>query len=212
MVKLNITTDMSAETAHRVFDWGLAVGDTVLVVGDRKLRLGDLTPAGVHYLAAYGMRESLRDSVSGVEKAIKVAAEAAIRKDKPDTAAWTKFAKEAELETGTLPADIEMVEYVTDAVVTKRQSARFDAILASSIPVKDSAGRLSGKDAFAKKTALAMIKAVCDRTGKSLPTGDKLAEILPKYLAAKSAEIEAAWVAHNALINGAADAADDLIG
>lgn len=205
MVKITLNTDMNAETAHRVFDWGLAVGDTVLVVGDRKLRLGDLTPAGVHYLAAYGMRESLRDSVSGVAKAIQVAAEAKDRK------VWDAFCIESGHSAGEPPTDA-MIESVTNGVTASRQSKRFDAILASSIPVKDGAGRASPRDAFAKKTALAMIKAVCDRTGKTMPTGDKLGEILPKYLAAKSAEIEAAWVAHNALINGAADVADDLIG
>src|SRR5712672_2174691 len=98
MVK--ITTDMNTDSAQRLFDWATAVADTVLdTSGDAgqsyKVRLGDLTPVGVHYLAGYGGRESVRDSVSGVRKAVKEAAALCTATTKSDSKPWFKWVKES---------------------------------------------------------------------------------------------------------------------
>ncbi len=202
MTKINLPNiDMDSAAATAVATWGFAVADLIVVSGDRKVRLGDLTPAGVHYVATYGYRKSLQDSVSGVKDAI---AKAAVDKD---SKIWAKFAIEsgAGVSGEIFPPHNATIAVVSDAVLAARMDKRNDAIVASSIPVKDESGRLSGRDKWIRDFATATIANICANKNAAMPKGEELESKRAKYIAARPDFFESAWQAHVATLATASD-------
>lgn len=196
-VKINTPLDITAESASRLFAWAVAVSDTIIAApGDRKLRLGDLSPAGVHYVADYGVSQSMTDVHSGMAKKVADA----------DDKTLAKFATEAGLVGSTDRGAIAA------GVVNARQAKRFDAIVASSLAVRETSGRLSTRDAWIAKAALDEIRVKHDRAGKEMPKGQAIRDLTAKYVTAKADYFSKLWLEHNMRLEGAAQAADEILG
>lgn len=199
MTKINITgapESMSAETINAVFAWGLAVADIVVVDDNRKVRLGDLTAQGVHYLADYGMAKSLADSVSGVKKQVADA----------DDKGLVKFATEAMAVGSTNRDDIAA------RIIIRRQSKRFDAIVASALAVRDGTGKRSAEAVWIDNTADAEIRAKHEHAGREMPKGQALKDLRAKYVSAHAARFAGLYAAHVASVAAGASIADDVLG
>lgn len=213
MTKYNLPTEMNADSAIKLWTWAVAVSDIVVnAPGDRKLRLGDLSPAGVHYVADYGVSQSMTDVHSGMAKKVKDAAELFLATDKPDSKPWYKLVAESGVDPSTLPADEATIEMVAAAIIAARQTKRFDAIVASSLAVREVTGRLSAKDSWIAKAAVDEIAAKHAKADKPMPKGAALKDLVGRYVAAKTDYFAKLWAEHEARLAGAADAADDILG
>lgn len=209
MTKYNLPTEMNADSAIKLWTWAVAVSDTVInAPGDRKLRLGDLSPAGVHYVADYGVSQSMTDVHSGMAKKVKDAAALANAADKPDVKPWAKLAVEAGLD----PAMPHSVGAVTAGVVDARQQKRFDAIVASSLAVREVTSRLSTRDSWIAKAAVDELAAKHVKANKPMPKGQPLRDLVGRYVATKADYFAKLWAEHEARLAGAAGAADDILG
>lgn len=202
-IKINTAADMTPDAASRLFAWALGVADTVVKFDDYKVRLGDLTVPGVHYLAANGFNQSMADSVAGVESGKMSVAAAA---SEADGKRWAKFIAEAKLQPGATP------EELTAAVVAIRRTKRYDAIVASSIPARDGGGegRADPRTAWINKAALDEIAAKHAKAVKLMPKGAELKALTAKYVAAKAEHFAKLWDARNAVIN--AETTDEILG
>jgi hypothetical protein len=205
MASVKIETEMNADAARDLFKWGAAVADIIVKFDDYKVRLGDLTVAGVHYLAGNGFNQSMADSTAGLESG-KMSVPAA--RDEADGKRWAKFIAEAKL-----PADAD-VATVTEAVVRSRQTKRYDAIVASAILAKDggAGGRMSPKDAWTYKTALDEVNAKHAAAGKEPPKGPALKALVAKYAVAKADYFARLWQEREARLATAAETTDEILG
>lgn len=215
MTKYNLPIDMNPDALARLVTWAVAVADIIInAPGDRKLRLGDLAPAGVHYVADYGVAQSMTDVHSGMAKKVKDAAELALAETKPDNKPWFKLVAESGMPTDTLPADDATIEAVANGVINARQTKRFDAIVASALAVREVTGRLSTRDAWVAKTALDEIRAKHDAVGREMPKGAALKEITAKYAAhpVNAERLAKLWAEHTARLATTAATTDEILG
>ncbi len=137
--------------------------------------------------------------------------EAATAKDDKGRATWAKFAKEAGDES-ILPADADTIEYVTNAVITARQTKRFESIVASSLPVRDGTGKRSAEAVWIDGMAEAEMKAKHDVAKREMPKGATLKDLRAKYVAAHAARFAKAYAEHVANIAAGAGIADEVLG
>ncbi len=197
MTKYNLPTEMNADSVAKLWGWAVAVSDIVInAPGDRKLRLGDLSPIGVHYVADYGVSQSMTDVHSGMAKRVADA----------DDKTLAKLATEAGL-SGSTDRDA-----ITAGVINARQTKRFDAIVASSLSVREVTGRLSTRDSWIAKAAVDEIAAKHAKADKPMPKGAALKDLVGRYVAAKADYFAKIWAEHEARLAGAADTADEILG
>lgn len=209
-IKITTNADMNADAASGLFSWALGVADHIVKFDDYRVRVGDLSVAGVAYLLSNGFNQSMGDSVAGARSgdACVAAAAKAATAAKPDTKRWLKFVAESGIAGSPDPGYSPDVENVTAAVVTKRRDKRYAAIIAAALAAKDggdSGGRMSEKDAWIYAQAKGEIEAKAAKVGKELPKGGDLKIMVAKYAAHHADRFAGLWATHEAAVSGATD-------
>lgn len=176
MVKSNKieTSAMSngATPTPEMVAWAQGVADTIVMDGDRKIRLGDVPVSAVAYLAHYGLGKSLDDSVSGLKTAIEKAYKAT------DTKARDKFRTDAKLPNGT-------ESEVTTALTLAKQTKRFDAIVAGTMPIRHGS-KMAPRDRYIRDTLEAEIAAIAKAKKRDLPEDAAYEALFAGYAATES--------------------------
>lgn len=158
--------------------------DGVLKYGDHQVMIADIAPKGLAYLVQYGFAQSLQDSVAGYAKRL--------RDDKEHPLTDDEIA----------------------AKVSEKMAERFADIVAGEVGIRSGAPRLSGVEKIMRDVAREAIKAqvvALNATGKKLtmPTGEKLGELVEKYIAKHADAVKAE--AERRMANTTSGAVDDDI-